>query len=239
MPVRGKRQLRCTFLFFSIKLEPSLIFDRVCIALIFFSINEKTSVELCPLIQLRKMFFRIALASLFLLCNPTLITGQDRNAARECLHWTPTIFLSGCASNPCQNFATCLSINSDTDYFCICPSFLPLTGKNCDVLIPSTSPPPLPCASNPCSNGGTCTDVNATTYLCSCNPVFYGNRCESETRDEFSHSISFPVRCRYQSMLYSTSSLSERWNVCSRAERCLFLLLSCTIHWFFLWTADL
>jgi EGF-like domain len=49
------------------------------------------------------------------------------------------VLLLVCSPNPCWNGATCVVINGNSDYYCICPSNVPLTGKNCDQLLPTTT----------------------------------------------------------------------------------------------------
>ncbi len=39
-----------------------------------------------------------------------------------------------CSPSPCSNNGQCVAVNSNTDFYCICPSNLPVTGKRCDQL---------------------------------------------------------------------------------------------------------
>ncbi len=39
-----------------------------------------------------------------------------------------------CSPSPCSNGGQCVAVNSNTDFYCICPSNLPVTGKRCDQL---------------------------------------------------------------------------------------------------------
>ncbi|CAF0985001.1 unnamed protein product [Adineta steineri] len=44
-----------------------------------------------------------------------------------------------CTPDPCANGGQCVPINAGTDYYCDCLPGLPLGGKDCDVLITTTS----------------------------------------------------------------------------------------------------
>ena len=71
-----------------------------------------------------------------------------------------------CASNPCQNGATCN--NGDDLFTCDClPGF---EGTLCQTNHDDCSP-------NPCLNGGVCADLVAT-YRCVCKNGFMGHNCE-------------------------------------------------------------
>ena len=73
-----------------------------------------------------------------------------------------------CATNPCQNGATCT--NTHGGFECVCAGGF--TGANCSVNIDE-------CEGNPCLNGGTCVDgVNG--FYCSCVPNFTGLTCGGE-----------------------------------------------------------
>merc|ERR1711935_514180 len=71
-----------------------------------------------------------------------------------------------CASNPCQNGATCTDhVNS---FSCSClPGF---TGEKCEKNIDD-------CAGSPCKNGATCHD-GINQYTCACVGEFKGSNCE-------------------------------------------------------------
>ena len=72
-----------------------------------------------------------------------------------------------CASNPCQNGASCR--NSIGSYQCVCATGY--TGAQCQTLINN-------CASNPCQNGGSC--VNAVgSYSCQCPLGYTGPNCQT------------------------------------------------------------
>ena len=126
--------------------------------------------------KLRTLIFAVVCATV-LVYQP--VNGKWWEEARN--EWI--VRWLACTQNPCANGAQCVPINSNTDYYCICPTNLPLGGKNCDQLILPTTTTPLPiaspCASAPCTNGGTCV-VNSisNTYTCICNQVYYGPRCE-------------------------------------------------------------
>jgi hypothetical protein len=44
-----------------------------------------------------------------------------------------------CSPNPCWNGGNCVTINGGSDYYCVCPSGLPLAGKNCDQVVSTTT----------------------------------------------------------------------------------------------------
>ncbi|XP_066299150.1 fibropellin-3-like [Branchiostoma lanceolatum] len=73
-----------------------------------------------------------------------------------------------CASNPCQNGATCQdAVNS---YTCTCPPGY--EGNTCATAIND-------CSGNPCQNGGTCTDRQFFAgYYCTCPAEYGGIYCE-------------------------------------------------------------
>jgi len=76
--------------------------------------------------------------------------------------------INECASNPCQNGASCVAgVNS---YSCTCLSGY--VGDNCETNIDE-------CASNPCQNGANCTD-GVNSYSCSCLTGFGDKNCETE-----------------------------------------------------------
>jgi len=106
-----------------------------------------------------------------------------------------------CSPTPCLNGAPCVALNSNTDFYCVCPTNIPVTGKRCDQLnIGSTTTSSFfflldfrltfssiatsitvsPCTITPCLNGGVCTFSQfSNTYTCSCGLTYYGTRCES------------------------------------------------------------
>ncbi|CAF3086326.1 unnamed protein product [Rotaria sp. Silwood2] len=92
-----------------------------------------------------------------------------------------------CWSNPCRNNARCMQINGGTDYMCICPEGLLLTGKNCDQRITTTPSTTIttvsPCLQNPCFNGGACIVLpSPNSYFCQCPEYTYGSHCENLNR---------------------------------------------------------
>ncbi|EDO31408.1 predicted protein, partial [Nematostella vectensis] len=72
-----------------------------------------------------------------------------------------------CASDPCQNGATCN--DGLNNYTCACISGF--TGTNCETNIDE-------CASDPCQNGATCND-GLNNYTCACIFGFTGTNCET------------------------------------------------------------
>ncbi|XP_033106842.1 fibropellin-1-like [Anneissia japonica] len=96
-----------------------------------------------------------------------------------------------CASNPCQNNATCFDLTeAETElfsgrlYVCGCkPSF---SGQHCENTVEVVDV--VNCASDPCENNGTCYDLtteserdmfSGRTYICVCEPQFSGQHCEN------------------------------------------------------------
>lgn len=115
---------------------------------------------------------------------------------------------SACASNPCENSATCVN-KADGSYRCVCREGF--EGSNCGSNIDDCKMLPClnggkcvdginwfrcecasgftgpdcrinvnECASNPCSAGATCVDGIAS-YSCICPPGRIGSRCEIRT----------------------------------------------------------
>jgi len=78
-----------------------------------------------------------------------------------------------CASNPCDNFATC--VDEVNDYSCLCTDAW--EGKNCDVSVND-------CLNLNC-NGGTCIDHNGFA-TCSCDDGMEGPTCDTAVDDECS-----------------------------------------------------
>jgi hypothetical protein len=80
--------------------------------------------------------------------------------------------INECASNPCQNGATCLDAVSS--FSCTCfPGF---SGTLCQTNINE-------CASNPCQNGGTCVDaLNSFSCTWSVYSVLFLSRSFSHIR---------------------------------------------------------
>ena len=79
--------------------------------------------------------------------------------------------INECASNPCNNGATCLDYVNDFTCFCQ-PGW---TGKTCNVDINE-------CSSNPCKNEGQCVN-ELNGYSCKCNIAFRGPNCEIDIDD--------------------------------------------------------
>lgn len=78
-----------------------------------------------------------------------------------------------CLSSPCKNGATCVSLLTSSQYFCLCPDRY--TGINCDTDLANQ------CLFNNgnCQNGATCL-VSSATYevSCACPALFTGVRCD-------------------------------------------------------------
>ncbi|CAF5187089.1 unnamed protein product, partial [Rotaria magnacalcarata] len=96
-----------------------------------------------------------------------------------------------CNPNPCLNNGRCIALNGNIDFYCVCPTDIPVGGKRCDQLLlettttyrPTTLVTPSPCASYPCLNNGVCTVSQfGNTYTCTCGAYFYGVRCEHQNR---------------------------------------------------------
>jgi hypothetical protein len=94
-----------------------------------------------------------------------------------------------CASNPCQNGATCN--NGDDLFTCIC--LTGFEGNTCETNQDDCSP-------NPCKNGGVCSDLVAT-YRCTCPDGYIGHNCEEHTSscDEDSSVCKSYEQCVYAS----------------------------------------
>jgi hypothetical protein len=100
--------------------------------------------------------------------------------------WTVSI-VSGidiCSPSPCSNGAQCQALNSNTDFYCICPSNLPLTGTRCDQLnlgsTTTTTTAVTVCPTNYCENNGQCTfDYTLNRLRCACPGTFTGQYCET------------------------------------------------------------
>ncbi|KAL4232596.1 hypothetical protein ACF0H5_007286 [Mactra antiquata] len=76
-----------------------------------------------------------------------------------------------CATNPCQNGATCTDALGS--YSCACvPGY---EGGDCETNIDE-------CATNPCQNGATCVD-GINTYTCNCVNGYDGGDCENNIDD--------------------------------------------------------
>ena len=86
------------------------------------------------------------------------------------------IHIDECASNPCQNNATCTDLIADVN--CTCPANF--IGKYCEYEISS-------CVPNPCRNNGTC-DLQNNNFTCTCTPGFGGTLCETVTTVGFNGS---------------------------------------------------
>ncbi|CAF4407720.1 unnamed protein product [Rotaria socialis] len=77
--------------------------------------------------------------------------------------------ISICASQPCANGGTCLSLNNNAAFFCNCPPGY--SGSRCEFA--------NPCINAPCYNDGTCVAINTGGYECICRATFTGPRCET------------------------------------------------------------
>ncbi|XP_055618198.1 sushi, von Willebrand factor type A, EGF and pentraxin domain-containing protein 1-like [Toxorhynchites rutilus septentrionalis] len=75
-----------------------------------------------------------------------------------------------CASAPCYNGGTCLSINA-TIHKCLCPPLF--SGENCENFLD-------PCHAGFCHNGGICVESDGRS-ICECPPAFEGERCHIRT----------------------------------------------------------
>ncbi|XP_019645304.1 PREDICTED: fibropellin-1-like [Branchiostoma belcheri] len=97
---------------------------------------------------------------------PPPVTTPAAHISTQPALTTPEI--DECASNPCQNGATCQDgVNS---YTCTClPGY---EGDTCATAIAN-------CAGSPCQNGGTCTDRQFFVgYYCTCPAEYGGTYCE-------------------------------------------------------------
>ncbi|XP_065089093.1 sushi, von Willebrand factor type A, EGF and pentraxin domain-containing protein 1-like [Ochlerotatus camptorhynchus] len=77
--------------------------------------------------------------------------------------------LNACASAPCYNAGTCVSINA-TSFKCVCPNSY--SGQLCEQFID-------PCRHDSCFNGGMCVESEGVSN-CECPLGFDGSRCEIE-----------------------------------------------------------
>ncbi|XP_067041101.1 sushi, von Willebrand factor type A, EGF and pentraxin domain-containing protein 1-like [Acropora muricata] len=120
----------------------------------------KTGVE--PCIPCAKGYYQPFEKQTYCLrCGGTKSTyGLGASTAAQCVD------ILECASNPCNNDATC--VESEGGFKCICkPGF---TGKNCEV-------EENECVLSPCAKGSSCVDkVNG--YLCLCPPEYSGVHCD-------------------------------------------------------------
>ncbi|XP_068719046.1 sushi, von Willebrand factor type A, EGF and pentraxin domain-containing protein 1-like [Montipora capricornis] len=121
---------------------------------------SKTGVE--PCLPCAKGYYQpLRKKTSCLLCGGGKSTyGVGASSIGQCLD------ILDCASNPCNNDATCVEVTDG--YRCICkPGF---TGANCEVEDDE-------CVSNPCAIGSSCVDkVNG--YLCLCPPGYTGVHCD-------------------------------------------------------------
>jgi hypothetical protein len=95
-----------------------------------------------------------------------------------------------CASNPCQNGATCFdAINS---FSCLCiPGY---SGVLCQTNIDE-------CASNPCQNGASCLD-SVDSFSCSCPRGYSGSLCQLDINE--SSPALLPASCPSLSVCNNT-----------------------------------
>ncbi|XP_038064211.1 fibrillin-1-like isoform X3 [Patiria miniata] len=79
-----------------------------------------------------------------------------------------------CASNPCVNGGTCSNRNQGAIIIYVCMCLTGYSGDQCQVA------PPNPCNNLPCMNGGQCSvsPTNPSGIICTCQPNYYGDRCQ-------------------------------------------------------------
>ena len=92
-------------------------------------------------------------------------------------------WVNTCASNPCQNGATCRPSTYTSSYSCSCAKDTTAAvlygGTNCGTQFVD------PCKSAPCMNGGTCQSSASTysktaSYYCRCATGYLGNACDMQ-----------------------------------------------------------
>uniref|UniRef100_A0A1I7U5Q2 Delta-like protein n=1 Tax=Caenorhabditis tropicalis TaxID=1561998 RepID=A0A1I7U5Q2_9PELO len=103
----------------------------------------------------------------FCVCPPDY-TGNQCEVARK------DVTTSGirCSSDPCMNNATCIDVDSQIGYACICQQGF--EGDICERRKDL-------CIENPCANGGVCRQ-NLEEFTCDCPTEFFGDRCENEKK---------------------------------------------------------
>ena len=101
--------------------------------------------------------------------------------------------INECASNPCQNGASCVdNVNS---YTCNCVDGF--SGAQCQTDIDE-------CVSTPCQNGGICSDfVNG--FVCECNIYFIGDLCQYQNTPA--------TECQYTSLAFNGPTDNLRLNI--------------------------
>ncbi|KAM4663381.1 protein crumbs homolog 2 [Discoglossus pictus] len=94
------------------------------------------------------------------------------------------INIDDCENNPCENGATCQ--DGIANYLCLCPATAPdgttWGGKNCSVKL-------VGCLGHRCQNEATCIPTyegEVHSYVCQCQPGFYGENCSTPTTFSFS-----------------------------------------------------
>ncbi|KAL4222352.1 Cell wall integrity and stress response component 2 [Mactra antiquata] len=96
---------------------------------------------------------------------------------RKCgASWAQSVFdRLSCASQPCQNGATCVDMTLHTgEYKCSCASGW--TGTHCETW--SAGAYNSACDNEPCLNGATCYAVVPDDYVCYCTNGWGGDNCE-------------------------------------------------------------
>uniref|UniRef100_A0A8C5WE73 Crumbs cell polarity complex component 2 n=1 Tax=Leptobrachium leishanense TaxID=445787 RepID=A0A8C5WE73_9ANUR len=112
-----------------------------------------------------------------------LINGFMCNCAPGFTGLVCSIDIDDCESNPCENGATCT--DAVDDYYCGCltPALDGITwgGKNCSIQLEG-------CRIHSCQNQAACIpkyEENIHSYICKCQPGFYGENCTIQTTFSF------------------------------------------------------